>query len=116
MLVSVPFQDGGGSTNILPYASFIFSVGALATGMGLYVRARDIEEKTRPSRGAAQARQDLARVNGICSVCKAEPAMIRCNLHNAKICATCLSAHDSAWCEYVPCGRKSTAVGKGAWR
>ena len=116
MLASVPFQDGGGNNNILPWASFVFSGGALATGAGMFVRARDIEEKSRPTRGVAQARQELLRANGICSVCKKEPAMIRCTLHTAKVCATCLTTHDSAWCEYVPCTRKSTAVGKGAWR
>lgn len=115
MMLAAPFEEGGAKP-MLPYISAIFSFGALVCGLGFFVRGQEIEENARPARELAQARQELMRANGTCAICKKEPAMIRCNLHNTKICATCLASHDSAWCEYVPCGRKSTAVGKGAWR
>lgn len=104
------------ASSAVGWSSFIFSIGVLITSAGMLVRARQMEERIRPSKEVGQARQDLLRQNGACSVCKQEPAIIRCNLHNAKICGACLASHDTAWCEYAPCGRKSTAVGKGAWR
>jgi hypothetical protein len=105
-----------GNNTTLPTSSFVFSFGALLTGAGFVIRAREIEERCRPNKEAGQMRQDQFRANGVCSVCKRDPAIIRCNLHNSKLCGNCMAAHDTAWCEYAPCGRKSTAVGKGAWR
>jgi hypothetical protein len=104
------------STVTVGWSSFFFSLGALTMSAGFMVRAREIEEKSQHAKDAGGARHELMRVNGPCSMCKSEPAIIRCNLHNSRLCGTCLAVHDSAWCEYVPCGRKSTAVGKGAWR
>lgn len=115
MMIGAPFEEGGAKP-MLPWISAMFSLGALLVGLGFFVRGREIEERARPSKEVAQARQELMKANGTCAICKKEPAIIRCNLHNTKICGPCLSSHDSAWCEYVPCGRKSTAVGKGAWR
>jgi len=105
-----------GTSMTLPTSAFIFSFGAFLTGAGFMSRAKEIEERARPSKEAGVQRQELLRMNGICTVCKREPAIIRCNLHNSKLCGTCMASHDTAWCEYAPCGRKSTAVGKGAWR
>ncbi len=115
MFLSAPYQEGG-AASAMPFTSAVFSAGALMAGLGFFFRGREIEERSRPVKEENQAKQDLMKLNGPCLICKKEAAIIRCNLHNTKICGNCLPSHDSAWCEYVPCGRKSTAVGKGAWR
>lgn len=116
IMLVVSMSESATKGTTLPWSSLVFSLGVLITSTGVYLRAGDVDERFRPTREAGQARQDLLRLNGMCSVCMREPAIIRCTLHDVKICWICLSRHDTAWCDYAPCGRKSTAVGKGAWR
>lgn len=107
-------QEPGGS--MIPTSSFVFSFGAVLLAAGFYMRFRDLEKELRPAKEAKKLRNDLFRAHGACSVCKENPAMIRCSVHNAAVCPVCMSLHDSAWCEYAPMGRRSTATRAGAWR
>lgn len=109
-LLSGLAETGTGITS--PTSAVVFSFGAMLTGAGFMLRARESEANLRPSKEAGQLRNELLRTNGACTVCNHEPAIVRCNLHKNKLCSTCISLHDTVWCDYIPSGRKSTAPGK----
>ncbi len=116
-LLAMGLVNEDSRSSMVATSSFVFSLGALVLAAGFYLRVRDLEQELRPAKEARKLRNDLFRVNGPCSLCKENPAMIRCTTHKAAICPVCMSLHDSPWCDYVPMTRRSTAQRPtGAWR
>jgi hypothetical protein len=89
----------------------LFSFGALVMASGLYLKARMLEGAAKPVESAPPAR----RLRGGCDLCKGEPPVIHCKVHQLHLCPTCMAEHyDFRSCAYVPSTR--TKGSKGAAR
>lgn len=103
---AVAIEGQGGS--VLPTSSFAFSFGTLLLAGGLYLRTREIEAQLRPAKEAKKARHNQLRTHGLCPLCKENPALLKCEIHNSILCPNCLTSHDKGWCRYIPLSRRSS--------
>ena len=96
-----PHPDG----NVLGMGASIFSLGALTIAGGVYVKAQVVKS----SAGAPVEIQ--RKVKNPCELCKNDPPVVHCKVHNLHLCANCLSEHyDFRSCVYTPSSR--SAAGK----
>lgn len=88
----------------------VFSLGSLAIGLGLYLKARTVSSTPAVSSPVA-AIENGRRVRGGCELCGSETPVIQCKTHQLQICGGCLSQHyDPRSCFYMPSVRKATAT------
>jgi hypothetical protein len=89
----------------------LFAFGALVMAAGTYLHARLLQGTARP----AVAAPPVKRARGGCDLCKGEPPIIHCKVHQLHLCPACMAEHyDFRSCAYVPSTR--TKSGKGAAR
>lgn len=109
-LVCIPgAMSGTGDTSILTIGASLFSMGALAVGAGLYLKARAMTAVATDQSSAVR------QIRGGCNICHADVPVIDCKVHNLHLCAECLSDHyDFRSCAYVPSTRRTAAKPKAA--
>jgi hypothetical protein len=98
-------QDG----NLLSVAALLFSLGALSISVGFYMKARFLQKDVRSGKP-----EPPRKIRGGCDLCRNEPPVIQCKVHQLHLCATCLTGHyDVRSCVYVPSLRRpATKNGK----
>src|SRR2546423_5632957 len=101
-------QDG----NLLSVAALLLSLGALSVSAGFYVKARSSQKDVRSGKP-----EPPRKIRGGCDLCKNEPPVIQCKVHQLHLCATCLTGHyDVRSCVYVPSLRRpATKNGKNTF-
>lgn len=82
-------------------AGAIFCFGAMMIAMGLYVKARFLQEQ-QPQRTLVAEKANAQRRGG-CSLCGTETPVIHCKVHQLELCGNCLTRHyDYRSCQYIP--------------
>jgi hypothetical protein len=93
----------GSDRNLLGVGMSVFAMGALVIATGIYVKAKTLQEDTKPGKPIE------AEKRGGCDRCHAEPPAIQCKVHQLHLCDTCLASHyDFRSCVYVPSTRRTT--------
>ena len=92
--------------NVLLLAGCAFSMGALMSAGGLYIKARFYRSQAPQGEEAEPPR----RVRGGCDLCAGDAPVICCKVHQLHLCPACLAEHyDFRSCAYVPSTRKPAA-------
>lgn len=82
-------------------AGAIFSSGVMAIAIGLYVKARFLQEQ-QPQRSVVSEKTNAQRRGG-CNLCGTEAPVIQCKVHQLELCGNCLARHyDYRSCQYIP--------------
>jgi hypothetical protein len=93
--------------SLLGMGASLFSLGALVTAAGIYMKAR-----TLASEAGSQPAPAKRRVRGGCGLCGTEAPVIQCKVHQLQLCGECLAEHyDFRSCAYVPTTRRPTSKG-----
>ncbi len=94
--------------NLLSLGATAFSLGALLTAGGLYLKARMLEAgiTSRPEPVSVK------KVKNGCDLCHGDVPVIQCRVHQLHLCANCLGEHyDYRSCAYTPSTRRATGKG-----
>lgn len=90
--------------NFVAMGAFLFSIGAVVTASGIYLKARSIQDSNLAN-GAIQSPNRKSR--GGCDLCGIEAPVVLCKSHQLHLCGGCLSQHyDLRSCIYQPTFRK----------
>ena len=82
-----------------------FSLGALISTSGVYLRARALHA-TIPATPKPQP-----KARGGCDLCGVESPAVMCRVHQLHLCPNCLAKHyDTRSCVYVPSTRRAPAA------
>ena len=85
----------------------LFSVGALAIGSGIYLKA-SVLKLAPASLGARKDSSPARKVRGGCEICATEAPVVQCRKHELHLCGNCLAQHyDFRSCVYVPSARRT---------
>jgi hypothetical protein len=103
-LIILPAATRNGSDrNLLGVGMSVFAMGALTIAVGVYAKAKDLQESAKPGKAVEVEKK------GGCDRCHAEAPAIQCKVHQQHLCDTCLAAHyDFRSCVYVPSTRRNT--------
>jgi hypothetical protein len=90
--------------NLVGLGSTFFGMGSLVAASGVYLKARGLQG---PAGQTAKESHSTRPSRGGCELCKVEPPVIHCKVHQFHLCAQCLSEHyDFRSCVYVPSTRR----------
>jgi hypothetical protein len=83
-------------------AGAVFSFGAMTIAIGLYVKARFLQEQ-QPQRTVVSEKTNAQQRRGGCNLCGTETPVIQCKAHQLELCGNCLTRHyDYRSCQYIP--------------
>jgi len=85
----------------------VFSLGSLATGLGLYLNARQL--RSGGAEKKPEKKKDAAIKLPPCEACEEAPQVMICANHGAALCASCMHTHfDAKACLLTPASRQMT--------
>lgn len=95
-------------SNLLSLGATAFSLGALMTSSGMYLKARLLQAGIVASPEPAATK----KVKNGCDLCRGEAPVIQCRVHQLHLCASCLGEHyDYRSCAYTPSTRRAATKG-----
>jgi hypothetical protein len=89
--------------SLLEMGACVFSLGALITAFGTYLKAKFLSLGAAP---AEPAETGTRRTRGGCDLCGTEAPVVLCKSHQVHLCGECLTQHyDQRSCNYIPTTR-----------
>jgi hypothetical protein len=96
-------------SSVLALSACMFSLGALMTASGLYLKARKMQ-----SAAPAPEVKGARRVRTGCELCGGDAPVIHCKVHQLHLCPACLAEHyNFRSCVYAPSTRRTMVKQKG---
>ena len=103
-LLFLPAGMGTGhDESALAGGAILFATGILIVAFSVYLKARALQ-------AAFAQSSKVQRKKNKCEACEAEPANIRCAVHDIKLCSSCLPHHDISSCSYLPLSRRAAGA------
>ena len=92
--------------DLLAAGAALFSVGALMTATGIYLKAGVLKSAIESGDFGKEPAAATRRSRGGCDLCGTEAPVIHCKVHQLHLCGNCLAQHyDIRSCAYVPTTR-----------